>query len=79
MTSTPQNDRSRTDEAPAAGTGGPAGAKGSSGKLQDDPRARLALARKNHAANPTASSGAGHVKAAHESSKQGKKEKKVRW
>jgi hypothetical protein len=48
-------------------------------RLQDDPRARLALARKGHAANPAAATGAGQAKAAHQSSKQGKKEKKVRW
>ncbi|TYD00662.1 hypothetical protein FQ377_04375 [Arthrobacter echini] len=47
--------------------------------VQDDPRARLALARKNHAANPTAATGAGHVKAAQQSAKQGKQERKVRW
>ncbi|WP_298251910.1 hypothetical protein [uncultured Arthrobacter sp.] len=47
--------------------------------VQDDPRARLALARKNHAASPTAATGAGHVKAAHQSGKQGKQERKVRW
>lgn len=58
----------------------PAPAKGTTpGKLQDDPRAQLALAKKNQGAKPTAASGAGHVKAAHESGKQGKKEKKVRW
>lgn len=48
-------------------------------KLQDDPRAQLALAKKNHGAAPTGATGSGHAKAAHESSKQGKKEKKVRW
>lgn len=67
MTSTPKKDQ------PAAGKGATAP------RLQDDPRARLALEKKNQAANPTAAAGAGHAKAAHESSKQGKKEKKVRW
>ncbi|PPB48446.1 hypothetical protein C4K88_11885 [Arthrobacter pityocampae] len=73
MTATPRNQQpsdaasSATDRTPAAR------------KLQDDPRAQLALAKKNHAASPTAATGAGHAKAAHESSKQGKKEKKVRW
>ncbi|WP_394250867.1 hypothetical protein [Arthrobacter pityocampae] len=73
MTATPRNQQpsdaasSATDSTPAAR------------KLQDDPRAQLALAKKNHAASPTAATGAGHAKAAHESSKQGKKEKKVRW
>ncbi|OUM43857.1 hypothetical protein [Arthrobacter sedimenti] len=77
MTSTPQNDPSRTD---APGDGDSAPAKGTaSRKLQDDPRAKLALAKKNQAGNPAAASGGGHAKAAHESSKQGKKEKKVRW
>ena len=75
MTSTPQNDPARTDEnddtAPAKGT--------ASRKLQDDPRAKLALAKKNQAGNPAAAPGGGHAKAAHESSKQGKQEKKVRW
>lgn len=47
--------------------------------LQDDPRARLALEKKNQAANPAAAAGSGHAKAAHESGKQGKQEKKVRW
>ncbi len=48
-------------------------------RVQDDPRAKLALARKNQAANPAEATGTGHAKTAHESSKQGKKEKKVRW
>lgn len=48
-------------------------------RVQDDPRAQLALERKNQGANPAAAAGTGHAKAAHESSKQGKKEKKVRW
>ena len=47
--------------------------------LQDDPRAKLALEKKNQAANPAAAADAGRAKAAHESGKQGKKEKKVRW
>jgi hypothetical protein len=77
MTSTPQNDPSRND---ASGDGEPTPAKGTaSRKLQDDPRAKLALAKKNQAGNPAAAPGGGHAKAAHESSKQGKKEKKVRW
>ncbi|MFC3300950.1 hypothetical protein FJV46_05020 [Arthrobacter agilis] len=61
----------------SAGTTAPAA--GQKRRLQDDPRAQQALAKKGHAAAPTAASGASHVKAAHESSKQGKKEKKVRW
>lgn len=48
-------------------------------RLQDDPRAQQALARKGRSGSPTGSTGAGHAKAAQESSKQGKKEKKVRW
>ncbi|MHA7240732.1 hypothetical protein [Arthrobacter sp. TMS1-12-1] len=77
MTSTPRNHPSQ-DGAPAVETGTtPAGVRAR--KLQDDPRAQLALAKKNHAASPAAATGAGHAKAAHESSKQGKKEKKVRW
>lgn len=60
-------------DAPAAGTRSPARS------VQEDPRARLALERKNQAANPAAATGAGHVKAAHESAKQGKQERKVRW
>ncbi|WP_434995604.1 hypothetical protein [Arthrobacter sp. Ld5] len=75
MTNTPQDQEPQND-VPAADTA-PAG-RGAR-KLQDDPRAQLALAKKNHAASPTAATGAGHAKAAHESSKQGKKEKKVRW
>ncbi len=80
MTSTPQNNQSQTDgrnpaEAEKAVTPSGAGPR----KLQDDPRAKLALAKKNQAAAPTAATGAGHLKAAQESSKQGKKEKKVRW
>jgi len=77
MTSTPQNDQSE-DGAPAVGTGTTRAGIGAR-KLQDDPRAQLALAKKNHTASPAAAAGAGHAKAAHESSKQGKKEKKVRW
>ena len=77
MTSTPQNHQPQ-DDAPAADTGGTPAGDGVR-KLQDDPRAQLALAKKNHAASPAAATGAGHAKAAHESSKQGKKEKKVRW
>ena len=78
MTSTPQNEQPDTDRqsSPENET---AAKNGGSRRLQDDPRAQLALAKKNHGANPTAASGAAHVKAAHESSKQGKKEKKVRW
>ena len=77
MTSTPQNDPVPTD---GPGNADPTPATGTaSRKLQDDPRAKLALAKKNQAANPTAAPGGGHAKAAHESSKQGKKEKKVRW
>ncbi|MHA7179792.1 hypothetical protein ACX80J_06695 [Arthrobacter sp. MDB2-24] len=73
MTSSPENDPSLTD-------GDPTPAKDTaSRKLQDDPRAKLALAKKNQAGNPAAAPGGGHAKAAHESSKQGKKEKKVRW
>ncbi|WP_043442912.1 hypothetical protein [Arthrobacter sp. L77] len=77
MTSTPQNHQPQDDASAAAADSMPAapGAR----KLQDDPRAQLALAKKNHAASPAAATGAGHAKAAHESSKQGKKEKKVRW
>ncbi len=48
-------------------------------KVQDDPRAQRALARKNSGGTPTSAAGAGQAKAAHQSSKQGKKEKKVRW
>lgn len=47
--------------------------------LQDDPRAKLALEKKNQAAKPAAAAGAGQAKAAHESGKQGKQAKKVRW
>ncbi len=80
MTSTPQNNQSQTDGGdPAAAGKATAPSDAGSGKLQDDPRAKLALAKKNHAAAPTAATGAGHLKAAQESSKQGKKEKKVRW
>ena len=82
MTSTPQNKQSQsTPRSPQENTAEEnAAAKESQARsVQDDPRAQLALAKKNHAANPTAASGAAHVKAAHESSKQGKKEKKVRW
>lgn len=92
MTSTPQNTPpqntsqdtssqnipSRADEQEARITGATVKAA-TPRKLQDDPRAQLALAKKNQAAKPTAATGAGHAKAAHESSKQGKKEKKVRW
>ncbi|WP_104116667.1 hypothetical protein [Arthrobacter sp. B1805] len=67
MTSTPKKNQPGAAKATAAR------------KLQDDPRAQLALAKKNHGAAPTAATGAGHTKAAQESSKQGKKEKKVRW
>jgi hypothetical protein len=78
MTNMPQNKPSQADEQETPNTEatvtGPAPRK-----LQDDPRAQLALAKKNQAAKPTAATGAGHAKAAHESSKQGKKEKKVRW
>lgn len=78
MTSTHENDQSpTTPDVPAGRTPTPADA--APRKLQDDPRAKLALAKKSHAANPTAATGGGHVKAAQESSKQGKKEKKVRW
>lgn len=73
MTTTPRNQQP-SDAAPSATDRTPAARK-----LQDDPRAQLALAKKNQAASPTAATGAGHAKAAHESSKQGKKEKKVRW
>lgn len=76
MTSTPQNEPSQADEQETPSTEGTVTAPR---KLQDDPRAQLALAKKNQAAKPTAATGAGHAKAAHESSKQGKKEKKVRW
>jgi hypothetical protein len=80
MTSTPQNEHLPTGTESAASTGAVAEPKGSQPRrLQDDPRAKLALAKKSHAANPTAATGAGHVKAANESGKQGKKEKKVRW
>ncbi|MUK01179.1 hypothetical protein GM708_04070 [Vibrio cholerae] len=48
-------------------------------KVQDDPRAQRALARKTSGGAPTSSAGTGQAKAAHQSSKQGKKEKKVRW
>lgn len=73
MTSTPRKsaaseESERTDAAAARAR-----------KLLDDPRARLALEKKNQAAKPSAATGAGHAKAAHESGKQGKKEKKVRW
>lgn len=84
MTNTPQHDPSAdasasTSAAEAAGPP-PAEAGGAQRRsVQDDPRAKLALARKNHAASPTSATGAGHQKAANESSKQGKKEKKVRW
>ncbi|THJ65168.1 hypothetical protein E8P82_12710 [Arthrobacter echini] len=61
------------DEAPASDAATPPRS------VQDDPRARNALERKRHAASPTAATGAGHVKAAHESARQGKQEKKVRW
>ncbi|MFJ6002058.1 hypothetical protein [Arthrobacter sp. NPDC092385] len=78
MTSTPQNKQSQADQQETPSTEGTV--KGPAPrKLQDDPRAQLALARKNQAAKPTTATGAGHAKAAHESSKQGKKEKKVRW
>ncbi|MBG6225138.1 hypothetical protein IWX63_001703 [Arthrobacter sp. CAN_A2] len=77
MTSTPQNHQPQDDASAAEAGRTPAGA--GARKLQDDPRARLALAKKNNAAGPAAATGAGHAKAAHESSKQGKKEKKVRW
>jgi hypothetical protein len=80
MTSTPQNEQSPTGIESAASTSEVAAQTGSQPRrLQDDPRAKLALAKKSHAANPTAPTGAGHMKAANESSKQGKKEKKVRW
>ncbi len=81
MTSTPQKKQSQPGMQPAEGTAGSnaPSKQPQGGRLQDDPRAQLALAKKNHAANPTAASGAAHIKAAHESSKQGKKEKKVRW
>lgn len=84
MTTTPQNDPSAAASAavppPEAADSPPAEAAGAQRRsVQDDPRAKLALARKNHGANPTAATGAGHQKAANESSKQGKKEKKVRW
>lgn len=49
-------------------------------KLSDDPRARRALEKKNPAGGQApGSQGAGHSKAANSSSKQGKREKKVRW
>ncbi|MHA7282637.1 hypothetical protein [Arthrobacter sp. TMS2-4] len=76
MTTTPRNQQPQDDASATNAGGTPAGG---APKLQDDPRAQLALAKKNHAASPTAATGAGHAKAAHESSKQGKKEKKVRW
>ncbi|MEC5199367.1 hypothetical protein RCH21_001598 [Arthrobacter sp. PL16] len=80
MTSTPQNEQSPTGTESAPSTSEVSASMGSQPRrLQDDPRAKLALAKKSQAANPTASTGAGHVKAANESSKQGKKEKKVRW
>jgi len=80
MTSTSQNEQPRSDKEPAAESPDlTASTTAAPRKLQDDPRAKLALAKKSQAANPTAASGAGHVKAAHESSKQGKEEKKVRW
>ncbi|MDQ0736787.1 hypothetical protein [Arthrobacter agilis] len=78
MTSTPQKKQSAADQQSAAETN-VAAKESQAHRLQDDPRAQAALAKKNHAANPTAASGAAHIKAAHESSKQGKKEKKVRW
>lgn len=87
MTSTPQNKQSLStpqsaqENAEQENTAqeNAAAQESRARSVQDDPRAQLALAKKNHAANPTAASGAAHVKAAHESSKQGKKEKKVRW
>jgi hypothetical protein len=49
-------------------------------KLSEDPRARRALEKKNPAGGQTpGGQGAGHSKAANSSSKQGKREKKVRW
>jgi hypothetical protein len=78
MTSMSQNEQSQDDPQPTP-ENETAAEKGGSRRLQDDPRAQLALAKKNHGANPTAASGAAHKKAAHESSKQGKAEKKVRW
>ncbi len=49
-------------------------------KLSEDPRARRALERKNPAGGQLpGGQGAGHSKAANSSSKQGKREKKVRW
>lgn len=50
-------------------------------KLADDPRARLALARKNPAFGDleSAHSTGRRNKADHASSRQGKREKKVRW
>lgn len=84
MTSTPRHEPSADEPDVTTDTGDAdatpersAGAQRRS--VQDDPRAKLALARKNHAASPVAATGAGHAKAANESSKQGKKEKKVRW
>ncbi|WP_104181096.1 hypothetical protein [Arthrobacter sp. B0490] len=82
MTSMPQNKQSRSTPQPAqepTAEENAAAKESQARRVQDDPRAQLALAKKNHAANPTAASGAAHIKAAHESSKQGKKEKKVRW
>lgn len=86
MTGTPQKNQSQSGPQPAgnqpaenAVANGTPPDQPQGRRLQDDPRAQLALAKQNHAANPTAASGAAHIKAAHESSKQGKKEKKVRW
>lgn len=49
-------------------------------KLADDPRARMALAKKNAAFGELDSAhSTGRRKSVHASNKQGKREKKVRW
>jgi hypothetical protein len=49
-------------------------------KLSEDPRAQRALAKKNSAGGQLpGGQGSGSSKASNSSSKQGKREKKVRW
>jgi hypothetical protein len=49
-------------------------------KLAEDPRAKRALEKKNPGGGQSAGGpGSGHSKATNASSKQGKREKKVRW